>query len=79
MKLGNTSQSPALEAARAALFDGIVEDAGLEQVMGWSGRGQRTADIERPAFKKAWVELEPLAREGAASTVREGIDGSGTS
>ena len=38
MKLENTSQAPALEAARAALFDGIVDDGGLEQVMGWSTR-----------------------------------------
>jgi hypothetical protein len=49
-EIGKYFSVPALEAARAALFDGIVEDAGLEQVMGWSTRtkngGYRTARLQ---------------------------------
>jgi hypothetical protein len=75
MKLENTSQAPALEAAWAAVFNGIVDDAGLQQVMGWSTRtkerwisnGLPFLKIGRRryfAFKKAWAELEPSCKRG---------------
>jgi hypothetical protein len=42
----------ALEAARASLFDGIVDDGGLEQVMDWSPRTKERRIAEGLPFLK---------------------------